>query len=247
MEIDTSDLHGNKDAFYRYSSLLQQKFDMGVISGDLLDDAITLKTMKDTLSLEDDDLLEELYDPEDTVDDLDDRVRAYKSDPNSLLSQTMMQMENEYRQILNLAGKPVILIPGNHDLSSWESRDNLINIHNSSTEIEGITFVGFRYTSLELSQAERCERLEKIKPLIKNDTILVTHAPPFGILDERRKGISLGCKCIRSLVDEYSFLYHLFGHVHDSFGNEGIHINGAYEGNEQFVSIDTNTRNIISV
>lgn len=38
----TSDLHSDIEAFERFTSLLKDQFDLGVISGDLLDDGISI-------------------------------------------------------------------------------------------------------------------------------------------------------------------------------------------------------------
>lgn len=234
----TSDLHSDIKAFQQFASLLDQYFDIGVISGDLLEDSITLSEMKDRLSLEDDDLLEELYDPDDTIEDLDQRVRDYKADPNSLLSQTLQVKEDEYRNILSQTSKPVIVIPGNHDRSKWKTGGNIINVNLSRFEFCGFNFVGFKYTSLETSEADEMNLLENIHDMIDDKTILVTHAPAFGILDQNRHGISIGSKNIGNLIQEKNIKLHLFGHVHESFGNHNKHINGAYQKSNQFVSIE---------
>lgn len=236
----TSDLHSDIKAFERFTALLDQKFDIGVISGDLLEDSITLSEMKDRLSLEDDDLLEELYDPEDTIEDLDQRVRDFKADPDSLLSQTLQVKENDFRNILTRTIKPVIIIPGNHDRSKWETGANIINVNNSRYEFNGFNFVGFKYTRLDTSEVDELKLLSEIKDLIDDNTILVTHAPPYGILDKNRHGISIGSKNIREVVTDREIKLHLFGHVHESFGIEGKHINGSYPKENHFISVDLN-------
>ncbi len=77
----TSDLHGDLEAFKAFTRILNLDFDIGVISGDLLEDAVTLNIMKETLSVDEDDLLEELYDPDDSIEDLTERVIKYNSSP----------------------------------------------------------------------------------------------------------------------------------------------------------------------
>lgn len=236
----TSDLHSDKKAFEQFTALLDRKFDIGVISGDLLEDSITLSEMKERLSLEDDDLLEELYDPEDTIEDLDLRVREYKADPDSLLSQTLQVKENDFRDILTRTIKPVIVIPGNHDRSKWKTGDNIINVNNTRYEFNDYNFVGFKYTRLDTSEVDEMKYLSKIIDLIDDNTILVTHAPAHGILDKNRHGISIGSKNIRKTIIDREIKLHLFGHVHESFGVEGKHINGSYPKKNHFISIDLN-------
>lgn len=233
----TSDLHGEIDTFKSFVRHLNSDFDIGVISGDLLEDAVTLDVMKETLSLDEDDLLEELYDPEDTIEDLNERIVAYKTDPESLLSRTLIAKEKEYRDILSGTNKKIVVIPGNHDLSKWESKDNIVNVNMKRYDIAGLNFVGFRYTRLEISEEDEYDLLQRIEPLVDKDTILVTHAPPLGIRDKNIHGISIGSKCIRDLIEKRNFRLHLFGHVHESFGRHGKHINGAFPKKKRFISI----------
>lgn len=236
--IFTSDLHSDKDAYEKFTSLLDSSFDIGIISGDLLDDSITKSEMKSTLSLEDDDLLEELYDPDDTIEDLDQRIRDYKDDPESLLSRTLQAKEADYRTILSGTEKPVIIIPGNHDRSKWETGGNIINVNLSRYDFQSFNFVGFKYTSLETPENMEVRYINEIKDLIDGQTIFISHAPAYGILDKNVRGISKGSLNLKKLLETQNFKLHLFGHMHDSFGVEGNHINGAYEKYREFISIE---------
>lgn len=51
--------------------------------------------------------------------------------------------------------------------------------------------------------------------------MLVTHGPPFGVLDHP-DGVraSVGCELLRDRVDELRPPLHLFGHIHGSYGTE---------------------------
>ena len=51
-----------------------------------------------------------------------------------------------------------------------------------------------------------------------NIDILVTHTPPSGILDRSSAGHSLGCTALLQKVQEIEPRYHLFGHIHASYG-----------------------------
>ena len=233
----TSDLHGDLEAFKAFTRILNLDFDIGVISGDLLEDAVTLNIMKETLSVDEDDLLEELYDPDDSIEDLTERVIKYNSSPKSLLSKTRAALEKDYRDILTESEKKIILIPGNHDRSNWESGDNIVNINLKRFDFGQFNFVGFRYTRLDITEDEECKLIKEIEDLIDENTILVTHAPAFGIRDKNVHGISIGSQCILDLVKRKSFKLHLFGHVHESFGRYGRHINGAFQKQKRFISI----------
>jgi predicted phosphohydrolase len=55
--------------------------------------------------------------------------------------------------------------------------------------------------------------------------VLVTHGPPFGILDQNPKGESCGCEELRPVVERLRPRVHIFGHIHQGYGrmeHEGI-------------------------
>lgn len=61
---------------------------------------------------------------------------------------------------------------------------------------------------------ENEEDLQKKWDLIPKDTdILITHSPPFGILDN-----SFGSTALRSTVEEIKPRLHVFGHIHEGSG-----------------------------
>ena len=55
--------------------------------------------------------------------------------------------------------------------------------------------------------------------LIPTDTeVLITHGPPFGILDETPTGDRAGCEELRKKVEEIHPRAHIFGHIHHFYG-----------------------------
>ncbi len=52
--------------------------------------------------------------------------------------------------------------------------------------------------------------------------ILITHTPPYGILDKPRTGRHLGCEELSKKLATISPKVHIFGHVHASYGQETI-------------------------
>ncbi|EIM88622.1 Metallo-dependent phosphatase [Stereum hirsutum FP-91666 SS1] len=50
--------------------------------------------------------------------------------------------------------------------------------------------------------------------------ILLTHGPPFGILDETSDGSEVGCEALRSRLAHLQPRLHLFGHIHEAHGVE---------------------------
>ncbi|MCG2781459.1 MAG: hypothetical protein L6264_10980 [Weeksellaceae bacterium] len=48
--------------------------------------------------------------------------------------------------------------------------------------------------------------------------ILVTHSPPYGILDEVDPGVHVGCEELLEKVNLIQPKYHLYGHIHENYG-----------------------------
>jgi Icc-related predicted phosphoesterase len=68
------------------------------------------------------------------------------------------------------------------------------------------------------------EELEKLWEKIPDNTdILITHGPPYGILDKTYAGINAGSKTLAKRIAELKKLkYHIFGHIHEAFGTVTI-------------------------
>lgn len=122
-----------------------------------------------------------------------------------------------------------ILVPGNHDFYFEKSANLEIvpsNIHlliDEGIEIEGIKFWGSPATPGIHNWAFNRERGSEIKkhwdkiPLDTN--ILITHTPPYGILDEIGSGVKLGCEELGRILEVVQPTHHLFGHIHHASGS----------------------------
>lgn len=63
------------------------------------------------------------------------------------------------------------------------------------------------------------EELRDRWALIPDETdVLITHTPPYRVLDESSRGMTLGCPHLASSVDTIAPKLHCFGHVHNSAG-----------------------------
>lgn len=103
-----------------------------------------------------------------------------------------------------------IFVVGNHDLCLWDAvgiEDLPENVHflqDRSVTIDGVKFFGLGYNHPE--------------NLIPDDVdVLVTHEPPFEILDFSM-GRHWGNLPLRRRVEAARPRYHLFGHSHDAHG-----------------------------
>jgi predicted phosphohydrolase len=119
-----------------------------------------------------------------------------------------------------------IFIAGNHDFClDGKAREriqrflpeNMYYLYNSGAEIENIRFWGIPYfMSCELQTENYCRTFDTIPC---NTDILITHRPPFGILD-KSGSITYGCPDLLQTVLKLKPKYHLFGHIHDAYGME---------------------------
>lgn len=101
--------------------------------------------------------------------------------------------------------------------------DGVVYLNDSSVEIEGIKIWGSPITPWFNDWAFNRDRGSEIKKhwdLIPDDIdILVTHGPPFGILDETVYGKRTGCEELLLRVYQVKPKYHIFGHIHKDYGS----------------------------
>ena len=125
-----------------------------------------------------------------------------------------------------------VLIAGNHDFlfeGSPERARALVEapgvtyLEDSETEIEGLKIWGSPWQPWFHDWAfnlERGAQLKKRWAKIPDDVeLLITHGPPFGVLDQvARGGHSVGCEELSLRLAELSVGLHLFGHIHEAYG-----------------------------
>lgn len=145
-----------------------------------------------------------------------------------------------------------IFTPGNHDfifeknptLAKQLAEENSVTLLNHETiVIDGIKIFASPWTPYFYNWAFNAgrtipEAAHFKKPFIGDlwqdipaDTnILVTHGPPYDVLDEllfidgRSKGQFVGCVELRKKIEEIKPDIHIFGHIHCQHGQK--HING---------------------
>lgn len=124
--------------------------------------------------------------------------------------------------------KHKILVPGNHDFYFEKPEqigkvpENINLLIDRGVKINGFQFWGSPVTPGMENWAFNKERGTQIRNhwnLIPKETdILITHTPPYGILDEISSGIKLGCEELKQILDVVHPKYHLFGHIHHAAG-----------------------------
>ena len=137
-----------------------------------------------------------------------------------------------------------VVVPGNHEffLESHPSRRSLISnatvLINEGVEIQGLRIWGSPVTPLYggafgLSSLEDRRRLYAQIP--EDTNILITHGPPYGILDlAPDSGLHSGCRELFDAVMRVRPKLHVFGHVHGAHGifqtDQTIFVNAALLG-----------------
>lgn len=124
---------------------------------------------------------------------------------------------------------PVIGTFGNHDFypeADPEIRNELLGtwLIDEAAEWEGLKFWGSPYTPTFYNWAfmEDDHILEKRWAQIPDDTdILITHGPAYGIGDLTMEGDNVGSGTLRDHVRRVNPQIHVFGHIHEGYGDWG--------------------------
>jgi len=124
-----------------------------------------------------------------------------------------------------------IFIGGNHDIFLDEYPVDLLELlpsnvtylRNNGCEIAGIKIWGSPVSPDLMDWAfgkRRSEMAAHWKYMPRQIDILITHTPPFGILDRSSAHHQLGCESLLRKVKNINPKIHVFGHIHASYGTE---------------------------
>lgn len=145
-----------------------------------------------------------------------------------------------------------ILVPGNHDKKIKEHQELLKLVHdlgismlmNDSLTINNLNIYGGHFVCgvrNGIYTVEEDVRRSAWKNIPKDLDILVTHMPPYGILDTNEEGEHIGCDMLLEKVNEVKPKYHLFGHVHEhsyeTFNNEDTEFINCAVKNRMYITI----------
>lgn len=141
-----------------------------------------------------------------------------------------------------------IVIAGNHDwlfekdpTYARSLMTNCTYLQDSGVEIDGLYFYGSPWQPRFYDWAFNADRGEDIwkhwEKIPTSTNVLITHGPPYGILDQTPAFDFVGCKDllkkVRLLqendeVDTPRFHAHIFGHIHYKYGIEHDKTFGTY-------------------
>lgn len=124
-----------------------------------------------------------------------------------------------------------VAVAGNHDfLAEREPAlfrqlipENVIYLEDSGVSLDGVQVWGSPITPWFFDWAFNRQRGADIRrhwDLIPAGTdVLITHGPPYGILDEvLRDPRPVGCRDLLRRVEEIKPRVHVFGHIHEGYG-----------------------------
>jgi hypothetical protein len=131
-----------------------------------------------------------------------------------------------YIRRLNDLPVPVLTVRGNMDAQEIEnliaSCPNVISLHQKEVTFDGVMFVGMGGTIPVPFSSRICFRekqmIEAMDHLIKTDTVLVAHPPPYGTLDEGFGNLHAGSRGLRRLILEKQPRMLICGHIHEKPG-----------------------------
>jgi Icc-related predicted phosphoesterase len=134
-----------------------------------------------------------------------------------------------------------LVIPGNHDIAFERARHialpqlmHATYLEETSVTIEGVKFYGCPYTPAFFNWAFMENRNSKemrrhwIKAFHEQPDVLISHGPPFGILDQNKQTSSryyeagephLGCEEMMRAMPFIHPKINCFGHIHSSHGS----------------------------
>lgn len=131
---------------------------------------------------------------------------------------------------LNDIPVPVLAVRGNTDLPRTENQfkdfPNISPLHLKQVTIGGTPFVGVSGCIPIPFSSRICfnqvQVMEKLKPLIKSNSVLVAHPPPWGTLDEVFGRFHAGCRRLTKVIKMCQPILMICGHIHERPGSAFI-------------------------
>jgi Icc-related predicted phosphoesterase len=137
----------------------------------------------------------------------------------------LSSLRDRYDQIICVAGNhdwPLVREP---DFAQRMMRDRGITyLQDSGLTYKGLHFWGSPWTPTFFNWAFMLPRsgseiAEKWKMIPDNTDVLITHGPPYGILDPGLQADNVGCEALaRELTYRLQPQVHVFGHLHEGHG-----------------------------
>lgn len=143
------------------------------------------------------------------------------------------QLKEFFLWFVKAPAKYKLFVPGNHDrkvehpdMVNMQKDLGIINLHNNLQMIKGFKFWGNSLVKMrnrlerEGYLPSRKERAEIWANMPCDLDFLITHTPPYGILDYASYGSkdNVGCELLKQTIYVKSPKFHIFGHIHEQGG-----------------------------
>jgi len=158
--------------------------------------------------------------------------------------------DGQHRQVAPIAERlrkspaPILYLMGNDDeMELGLNEDRIQPLHGRMVEAGGFRFAGYQYTPpffgvrFVKTEEEMAQDMPLMGSLVDERTVLLTHAPARGTLDQVR-GEHVGSRALERLVAARRPLAHVHGHIHECFGREGQSFNVAAAGKRRAMLIE---------
>src|SRR6516164_9653894 len=146
--------------------------------------------------------------------------------------------------LLKKISAQLLYIMGNDDNVALDHEDEQIRpLHGRRLSCADFSFVGYQITPPFVGSAfvkpegEIEKDVRSLESLLDPQTVLVTHAPAYGTLDQSFAEEHVGSLSLAALLQRSPVLAHIHGHIHSCFGREGNHFNVAAAGRRRAVLI----------
>lgn len=144
----------------------------------------------------------------------------------------LLRKQEQSRVLVGESRKPIVFVMGDDDGIlgqglAWTSEGMFVDINQRRARFGRTNPVGYHLTSpfvggtFERILSQQRQDFSRLRGLIDDNTILVTHGRPSGILDVGSDGQHYGSRALRELVDSALPRLHLFGHTQRSHGVSG--------------------------
>lgn len=166
---------------------------------------------------------------------------------------TLLELQSFLNWIEDYPAKEKVMVAGNHDWPFMKNSkqakrmvpDNVTYLIDDETEKFGYKIYGSPWQPEFCNWAFNLPRGEQLKQMwedIPDDTdILLTHGPPYGILDKMPRG-NVGDRELEKRIKDVDPDLHVFGHIHEQSGYikqpdglKGVYVNASFISNQENV------------
>ncbi len=121
-----------------------------------------------------------------------------------------------------------VVIAGNHDFGLERDPSNrawfahATYLLDEEVTLDGVRFYGSPWQPRFFDWAFNLDRGAPLREVWAKIPVgvdvLITHGPPYGILDRTARGEAVGCEELRAAVARVRPRLHVFGHIHEAYG-----------------------------